>query len=234
MLRQFSFSRGMSETPHSRRVGPPHRPKLRRVVERQRETSPQLTRDEKIKAFQGWTERGYIPHRDEPGLTQFVTFRLADSFPAELQQEWEKLLNIEDARERRIQLEACLDQGHGVCRLRDERLAQVVADALRKFDGTHYRLLAWTIMPNHVHVLFEVSEMPMKKILQQWKGATARAANLLLGLQTSFWQSDYWDTYMRDPDNQERTIRYIRNNPVKAGLASDWKAWPWTYVLNEE
>lgn len=224
----------MSEAPHSRRVGPPHRPKLQRVVERQRATSPQLTRDEKIKGFQGWNERGYIPHRDEPGLTQFVTFRLADSFLVELRDEWDKLLKIEDDRERRIQLESWLDLGHGLCHLRDERIAQLTADILRRFDGTHYQLLAWTIMPNHVHVMFEVGEMPMKKILQQWKGATARAANALLGLQTPFWQSDYWDTYMRDPDHQERTIRYIRNNPVKAGLASDWKDWPWTYIRKEE
>ncbi len=204
------------------------------MVEQQREVSPEPTREEQIQGFQGWNERGYVPHRDEPGLTQFVTFRLADSFPAELQDEWDKLLKIEDDRERRIQLESWLDLGHGVCHLREERLALLVAEALRKFDGTHYRLLAWTIMPNHVHVLFEVSETPMKKILQQWKGATARAANLLLGLQTPFWQADYWDTYMRDPDHQERTVRYIRNNPVKACLAADSKAWPWTFVRSEE
>ncbi len=175
-----------------------------------------------------------MPHRDEPGLTQFVTFRLADSFPEELQDEWKKLLKIEDDRERRTQLESWLDLGHGVCHLRDDRISQLVAEAIRKFDGRHYRLHAWTIMPNHVHVLFEVADVPMRKILQQWKGVTARAANALLGLQTPFWQRDYWDTYMRDPDHQERTIRYIRNNPVKAAQVSDWKAWPWTNVNKEE
>ncbi|MFC5456991.1 REP-associated tyrosine transposase [Prosthecobacter fluviatilis] len=223
----------MSEAPHSRRTGVPFRPEMRRVIEQQRETSPKLTREEKIQGFYGWHERGYLPHRDEPGLTQFVTFRLADSFPAALQDEWEKLLKIEDDRERRIQLEDWLDLGHGSCHLRDERLAQMVADALHRFDGTRYHLLAWTIMPNHVHVLFEVSDIPMRKILHQWKGATARAANASRGLHSPFWQKDYWDTYMRDPDHQDRTIRYIRNNPVKAGLVSDWKAWPWTYVCEE-
>lgn len=223
----------MSEAPHPRRSGPPHRPEVRRLVERQRQASPQLAREEKIKGFHSWNERGYLPHRDEPGLTQFVTFRLADSFPAELQSEWEKLLKIEDDRERRLQLEAWLDLGHGACHLRNNRVAEIVAGEMQKFDGTKYHPLAWTIMPNHVHSLFKTFEVPMQKILHQWKGSTARLANTLLGLQNSFWQSDYWDTYMRDPDHQDRTIRYIRNNPVKAGLTSDWKAWPWTYVHEE-
>ncbi|MFO1485794.1 MAG: transposase [Verrucomicrobiaceae bacterium] len=219
----------MSE-PNPRRPGPPHHPEVREVVRRQREVSQNPTREEQRAGFRGWNERGYVPHRDEPGLTQFVTFRLADSFPAELRDEWEKLLKIEDDRERRTQLEAWLDLGHGVCHLKDVRIAQLVAEALRKFDSERYRLIAFTIMPNHVHVLFEVGETPMAKVVRDWKGTTARAANALLGLTGSFWQQDYWDTYMRDVEHEEQTIRYIRNNPVKAGLVNDWQQWPWTYV----
>jgi hypothetical protein len=39
---------------------------------------------------------------------------------------------------------------------------------------------------------------------------------------------------MRDVEHEERTVRYIRNNTVKAGLVKDWKAWQWTYVAEEE
>ena len=183
--------------------------------------------------FRGWNERGYVPHRDEPGLTQFVTFRLADGFPEAKREVWEVLLRIEDDRERRVQLEAWLDEGHGVCHLRDERIAKAVAEALRKFDGKRYRLKAYSIMPNHVHVLFEVGTVPMAKVVQSWKGASARAANLVLGRSGPFWQRDYWDTFMRDVEHEERTVRYIRNNPVKAGLVSEWTEWPWTYVAAE-
>ena len=219
----------MNEAPRQPRLGPPHRSEIRQVVERQRQMSPP-TKEEQIAGFHGWNERGYVPHRDEPGLTQFVTFRLADSFPAELREEWEKLLKIEDHRERRTQLEAWLDQGRGVCHLRDERIARLVADALRRFDGTRHRLLAWTLMPNHVHVLFEVGEKPMVEILKSWKQFTATQSNKLLGNDGPFWQADYWDTYMRDPEYEARTIRYIRNNPVKAGLVTTWQEWPWTFV----
>ena len=224
----------MSETPTPRRPGPPHHPEVRRVVRRQREMSQNPTPEEQTIGFRGWNERGYVPHRDEPRLTQFVTFRLADSIPAELRAEWEILLKIDDDRRRRAQLEAWLDLGHGECHLRDERIAWLVQEALRKFEGTRYRMIAFTIMPNHVHVLFEVGEVPMANLVRDWKGATARAANALLGLKGAFWQADYWDTYIRDAEHEEQTIRYIQNNPVKAGLVKKWQQWPWTFVRSAD
>lgn len=219
----------MSRSP-KRAGGLPHRPAVREVVRRRMDVADGLSKEELVAGFRGWNERGYVPHRDEPGLVQFVTFRLADGFPEAKREVWEKLLRIEDDRERRVQLEAWLDQGHGACHLRDERIANLVMEALRRYDGERYRLRACTIMPNHVHVLFEVGMVPMAKVVQIWKGASARAANLVLGASGPFWQPDYWDTFMRDVEHEERTVRYIRNNPVKAGLVQDWREWPWTYV----
>jgi putative transposase len=214
--------------------GLPHRPGVREVVRRRMDVAAGLSKEEQVAGFRGWNERGYVPHRDEPGLVQFVTFRLADGFPEAKREVWEKLLGIEDDRERRVQLEAWLDEGHGECHLREEGIAKAVAEALRKFDGERYLLKAYSIMPNHVHVLFEVGAVPMAKVVQSWKRFTANRANALLGRKGSFWREDYWDTFMRDVEHEERTVRYIRNNPVKAGLVKDWKAWPWTYVAGEE
>ena len=91
-----------------------------------------------------------------------------------------------------------------------------------------------TIMPNHLHLLFTTVDVPMARLLKKWKGATSKAANQLLGRTGQpFWQADYWDTFMRDRAHIDTTIRYIRNNPVKAGLAKTWKDWPWTYVRND-
>ena len=224
----------MSNPPNRRRNEPPHHPEVMKLVRRQRKVSLPPTREEQIVGFRGWHERGYLFHRDEPGLTQFVTFRLADSVPAELRDEWEKLLRIEDDRARRIEIEAWLDLGHGECHLKDERISCLVADALRHFDDDRYTLKAWTIMPNHVHVLFVTSETPMAEIVQTWKQYTGTRANRLLGRKGAFWQADYWDTYMRDVEHEQRTVRYIRNNPVKVGLTTDWKEWPWTWVRAED
>lgn len=150
-------------------------------MRRQKEVSAALSKEEQVAGFRGWNERGYVPHRDEPGLTQFVTFRLADGFPEAMQAEWEMLLRIEDDRERRVQLEAWLDQGHGKCHLRKHEIAEEVAKALRKSDGERYRLKAYSIMPNHVHVLFEVGTVPVAKVVQVGERGVCACGELATG-----------------------------------------------------
>src|SRR5438128_11335794 len=118
-----------------RRPGPPHNPGVCDFVEgKRRWSSPPKIQDAK-RGFRGWHERGYLPHRDEPGLTQFVTVRLADSFPESLRSEWEQLWRIEDDRERRKQLEAYLDKGRGECHLRLPEIAKLVEDNFRQFSS---------------------------------------------------------------------------------------------------
>jgi hypothetical protein len=86
--------------------GLPHNPGVRELVAGKRKWASSLTVEQAIVGFKGWHERGYLPHRDEPGLTQTVTFHVADSFPASLSSEWQALLKIEDNDERRKQLQA--------------------------------------------------------------------------------------------------------------------------------
>ena len=120
--------------------------------------------------FPGWHENGYLPHRDEPGLVQFVTFRLADAFPAELRSEWGQLLQIEDDRQRRIELEAYLDMGRGGSHLRRADMAALLENSLLFRHDVEYDLRAWVVMPNHVHLLVHVREVPMWKLVDAWKG----------------------------------------------------------------
>lgn len=117
-----------------------------------------------MQGFRGWHERGYLPHRDERGLTQFITFHVADSYPAALRSKWAALLEIEDHRERQIQLEAYLDQGRGECPLRQADIARVADTAFRFYHGKRYDLRAWVVMPNHIHALFQVEAVPLGKI----------------------------------------------------------------------
>ena len=55
----------------------------------------------------------------------------------------------------------------------------------------------------------------MCRLLNAWKGYTAKEANKMLGRQGQFWQEDYWDTYMRNDEHELKTRRYIENNPTK-------------------
>jgi putative transposase len=183
---------------------------------------------EQLISSRGWYTRGYLPHFDKPGTIQMVTSRLADAMPTERRQEWEALLAIEDQRECRTRIEEYLDRGHGACYLRDPIIARLVEDNFLHADGQRYRLLAWIVMPNHVHVLFELWNVPLALILKSWKSYTARMANRMLNRSGKFWQREYWDRYIRDESHFNRARHYIEWNPVKANLVRSPEEWPWS------
>jgi REP element-mobilizing transposase RayT len=175
--------------------------------------------------FRGWHSRGYLPHYDIPGKVQMITYRLADAMPADKRHEWSQFLEIEDEREQRIKIEEYLDAGRGECLLRRPEIAALVEENFLHFDGVRYHLLAWIVMPNHVHVLAEITDMPMSVVVKNWKSYTAKAANRLLERNGTLWQEDYFDRYMRDEEHLRKAVRYIENNPVKAGLVKFPAEW---------
>ena len=154
---------------------------IKRLVEAKRKWSDPLSSEDVDKGFKGWYVSKNLPHFDSPGAQQFITYRLADSLPAERRGEWEALLKIEDNLEKQKKIETYLDRGLGACHLRDARIAEMVQANLWHHDGVKYRLLAWALMPNHIHALIEVWRKPLGKILQGWKGYTAKEANRILG-----------------------------------------------------
>jgi len=172
-----------------------------------------------------WFSRGYLPHFDLPDLLQSITFRLADSLPqAVLDEMTHELAEHPEAkrqRERERRIAAYLDAGHGACWLKDSRVADLVESALLHFDGRRYRLLAWCVMPNHVHALVETNEgFPLSKIVHSWKSFTGNEANKILGRSGDFWQREYHDRFIRDDEHYRNAVVYIENNPVKAGLVT--------------
>lgn len=180
----------------------------------------------------GWRSRGYLPHFDGgASVPQVVTFRLADSVPREVVERWLAELGnqTDEERERRVRelLDKYLDSGYGACHLRDRRIGALVENALTHFDGTRYLLHAWVVMPNHVHALFTPSaDYGLAGIVGGWKSYTAKRANDILGREGQFWQPEYYDRYIRDADHYDTAVRYIENNPVKAGLCRDSGDWP--------
>jgi REP element-mobilizing transposase RayT len=152
------------------------------LVYRKNKWDEPLSDEDKAKGFLGWHERGYLPHCEKPGLVQLVTLRLVDSLPASRRGEWEHLLKLEDVRERRKELESYLDRGVGQCWLRDSRIAAQVEESLLFHHDARYELLAWCMMPNHVHVLVHVWDWPLWKIIASLKRFSAtRALKLIEG-----------------------------------------------------
>jgi|688.fasta_scaffold21335_5 putative transposase len=185
-----------------------------------------------------WYSRGYLPHRHRAGLLQSITFRLSDSLPqSKLKQLDQELLMFPETlrdTEKRKRIEQYLDAGMGACALRHPDVAACVQDALLHFDGDRYRVIAWVIMPNHVHVLIDPAE-PISKTVQCWKSLTARwmlAHNERLELGISnphrVWMREYWDRFIRDDRHLWAAIHYIHRNPVKAGLCCEPCDWKWS------
>jgi REP element-mobilizing transposase RayT len=178
--------------------------------------------------FRGWHQRGYLPHFDGPGVAQMVTFMLHDSFPVTRRMEWEPILREADDSAKRRKLEAWLDRGHGDCWLRRDDIAEVVEEVLLENDGKEYRLQAWVLMPNHVHLVVDVWEVPLSKLVGRWKGKSSRLGNLILGRNGPFWQEDYFDTLIRDEEHLKKARHYTERNSVKAALVKDPRAWRWS------
>lgn len=173
----------------------------------------------------GWHSRGYLPHFDSPELIQTVTFRLADSLPHSKQY----LFDLEDEVEKRTEFETCLNRGYGECWLGREDIAGLVEDALLHFDGERYRMLAWVVMPNHVHAVFEpITGFSLGGIVDSWKGHTASEGNKALRRKGAFWAKDYFDRYVRDVSHFERAVDYVHANPVKAGLSVSAEDFRWS------
>jgi putative transposase len=178
--------------------------------------------------FRGWHQRGYLPHFDAPGVTQFVTFALHDSFPVTRRAEMESVLREPDNSAKRKKVETWLDRGHGVCWLRQEGIAGLVEQIVLEADGHDYRMLAWVVMPNHLHLVVDVWDVPLSKLINRWKGKSSRLANKLLNRRGQFWEEDYYDTIVRDEKHLAVAIRYTEQNPCKSRLTKDPCEWLWS------
>ncbi|RAU22498.1 transposase [Paramagnetospirillum kuznetsovii] len=176
-----------------------------------------------MKDHKGWHSRGYLPHLDAPGVIQAVTFRLSDSLPIEVV---ERLDHEAEVAKRRHSLDVALDAGHGDCLLAFAQPADIVERCLLERDGPDYRLIAWVIMPNHVHVVAKPL-IPLPDILQAWKSVTARRINAWRGCGGRLWQPDYFDRFLRDDAHLAAVIAYVEENPVKAGLCERPEDWRW-------
>jgi REP element-mobilizing transposase RayT len=147
--------------------------------------------------------RRNLPHIQPLNASLFLTFRLAGSLPRpvlvrmayERRKIQESIKTNYDADRSRLSelsrrhfamLESCLDNSkHGPTWLARSGIAEVVHEALRYRDGLDYRLECYSIMPNHVHVVFEplnAGDLPksLSTIMHSLKRNTARRANELL------------------------------------------------------
>lgn len=153
---------------------------------------------------EGWRSRGYLPHCDAAALVQHVIFGTAGRGEGLKGHFGARLLNQPEA-------------------------AAAVQGALLHFDAQRYNLLAWCIMPNHVHVVMQQHEgWPLAALLHSWKSFSANAVNRAHQRRGAVWQREYFDRFMRDDRHLETTIAYVEHNPVAAGFVRQASDWLWS------
>ena len=186
---------------------------------------------DELREPRGWHSRGYLPHFDGGEIIQFITFRLADSLPSSVLERWSEELRFSPTKERerglRERIEHYLDSGHGKCYLRIPALARMMQDALLYHDNSKYRLISWTVMPNHVHVLLKpINGHELSEIQHSIKSYTANEINRFLNRRGQLWQEEVFDRFIRDGEHFSNVVLYINNNPAKAGLCASPEDWP--------
>ena len=213
--------------------------------------------------------RSRLPHVTPLGATFFVTFRVKDALPLRLMQglrfEYEQSVALlsksslpclqkrQELAKTRYKyfctyderLDGCSDDH---CYFRDPRACEIMAEHIHKHDGDLYELKAYSIMPNHVHLLvnlgnqladeqnfmlpeeeLQLTYTPLSEIMRRLKGAASRSINQCLGRSGTLWQKDSYDHYVRNHRAYNNVLYYILHNSLKAGLVTDWKEYPFHY-----
>jgi REP element-mobilizing transposase RayT len=187
------------------------------------------------------SHRDHLPHWRQWSTTYFITSRLADSVPVVILRQWQQrrqawlaahdLTSVQELdrlpekkrheyhREFTSRFHELLDAGHGSCVLRQAGCADILTAKLHAGHNRDYHLDSWVIMPNHLHALVEPAEgVDLGRILQRWKGGSAREINLHLERTGKLWQHESYDHIVRSEEQLNHYRRYIAQNPEKAHL----------------
>ena len=181
--------------------------------------------------------RNHLPHWEVENGTYFVTLRLHKTLPRDIEQRL-RLLRHEYASDQQgpiLQQKIFTDMEHWLDNLSDRRhlaepaVAQTVVDSIRhRQQANTWDMHEFVVMPNHVHMLFNIVNGSLKPAMTSFKRWTARQANALLNPnQRHFWQEDWFDHWVRSHEEYLGLVDYIRLNPVKAGLVKKYQDWPY-------
>ena len=182
--------------------------------------------------------RGRLPHWELDQAFYSFTIHLDDALPRDVVMDLKEERRHAMARastdaERRaidrmfdLRIDSLADQGRGACHLAKPEAAEIVERALWFFNDERYSLHAYAVMPNHVHILlclFHGSDLA--RTMHSLKSFTSNEINKLVGRNGRLWEREYHDRIIRDSRDYDNTIRYILDNPAKAGL-HEWR-WVW-------
>jgi len=168
-----------------------------------------------------------LPHWQPEQETFFLTWRLYGSLPGGT----DTPVCAPSGGRRFVLADRVLDNASsGPLWLKDPRIAKEVVSAIHRGadELKQYKLHAYVVMANHVHLLVSPA-IALPRITKGLKGVTARGANRILGrIGRPFWLDESYDHWVRSSKEFDRITGYIEGNPVAAGLVSRPEDWPWS------
>jgi REP element-mobilizing transposase RayT len=185
--------------------------------------------------------RGRLPHWEVVDGRYFVTLHLAGAIPQAAQERIRSIVDqlehaaarSDDARlkvQRQIfsEMEAWLDRAGTVRYLERSDIAAMIEEAILHREQKLWKMFEFVVMPNHLHLFFELRVSGLKAVLERFKRWTGHEAARLLAIEGDrFWQDEWFDHWSRSDQEDEKIAAYIRRNPEKAGLVTDYRQWPY-------
>ena len=108
-------------------------------------------------------------------------------------------------------------------------------DSCLRANGRKYKLYAAVVMPDHVHLIClpladENGSISIPEIMRTVKSESAHRINKALGRTGRVWQDESFDHVLRGNESFEEKLEYIRQNPVRRGLAERAEEYPWLWI----
>ena len=185
--------------------------------------------------------RRHLPHLYFNEGIYFITSRLYD--PSLFQKvntskNYKKInqLTVNEFQAQFIEYDEQLNnQNSTINYLKESAIAEILSKEFHNLDKKEYDLIAYTIMSNHFHIVFKLREgnSGISKIMQMIKGRSSLLINKKLNRTGKLWQDESFDRWVRDDKELYFIIKYILENPVKAGLIDNWKEWKFNYCKEE-
>lgn len=109
---------------------------------------------------------------------------------------------------------------------RHERWALLLRDTIQHYVGTGYSLHGWVIMPDHLYLLL-IPMQTLEKAVQLIKGGFSFRAKRAFAWNGDIWQTGFTDRRIRDEQEWNTHLDYVRMNPVRARLVPESSLYPY-------
>ena len=108
----------------------------------------------------------------------------------------------------------------------DPGLAGIVLHTIRWLNSEdHFKVDAAVVMPDHLHIAGQLREKSLANVMHSLKSYTANKLSST-GVRAPVWQGGYHDHGLRHDEDYRIKVRYVLQNPVRAGLVGKVEDYP--------